>query len=61
MIKNKILNHLKHEAVPKLQFLEQLPWFWWKNLAFAGFSKSLFQNRARLAHSQLVLEQAQLP
>ncbi|MDR1469900.1 MAG: hypothetical protein LBT00_11465, partial [Spirochaetaceae bacterium] len=24
-----------------------------------GFSKSLFQNRARLAHSQLVLEQAQ--
>jgi hypothetical protein len=25
-----------------------------------GFSKSLFQNRARLAHSQLVLEQAQI-
>jgi hypothetical protein len=26
----------------------------------AGFSRSLFQNRARLAHSQLILEQAQL-
>jgi hypothetical protein len=26
----------------------------------SGFSKSLFQNRARLARSQLVLEQAQM-
>jgi hypothetical protein len=31
-----------------------------ENRTFAGFSKSLFQSRARLAHRQLVLEQAQL-
>jgi hypothetical protein len=40
--------------------LEQQPL---KNVVLQGFSlknyKSLFQNRARLAHSQLVLEQAQ--
>jgi hypothetical protein len=41
--------------------------FWNSFLRFSGktglltgFSKSLFQNRARLAHSQLVLEQAQV-
>jgi hypothetical protein len=37
--------------------------FWNSFLGFigkTGFSKSLFQNRARLAHSQLVLEQAQI-
>jgi hypothetical protein len=31
-----------------------------KTGVLTGFSKSLFQNRARLAHSQLVLEQAQI-